>query len=95
MGAEFPLGSSHPKTLAFSEQEISPPSQNESRATKEPSLLLTNPHLNSHQGINCLCLAETWCKGTLGEGSKSDQKGSVIWTTWDLESGHVSFTETK
>lgn len=54
MGAEFPLGSSHPKTLVFSEQEISPPSQNESRTTKEPPLLLTNPHLNSRQGINCL-----------------------------------------
>lgn len=78
MGAEFPLGSSHPKTLVFSEQEISPPSQNESRATKEPPLLLTNPHLNSRQGINCFCLAETVGKGTLGEGSRSDQKGSVI-----------------
>lgn len=72
------MGSLHPKILAFSEQEISPPSQNEFQATKGPALLLTNPHLNSRQGINCFCLTQTWRKGTLGEGSRSDQKGSVV-----------------
>ena len=87
MGASFPLGSSHPKVLVFSEQEISPPSQNESRATKEPSLLLANPHLNLHRGINCFCLAEPRHKGALGEGSKSDQKGSVVGLRgiWNLD----------
>lgn len=57
-------------------------------------LLLTNPHLNSHHGISCSSLAETGCKGTLGEGSKSDQKGSAVGLCgiWDL---YVNFTVTK
>lgn len=46
-------------------------------------LLLTSPHLNPHHGISCLSLAEMWCKGALGEGSRSDQEGSAV---WDLES---------
>jgi len=87
MGAEFPLGSSRLETLVFSEQEISPPSPNESRATKQPPLLLANPHRDSRQRINCLCLVKSGGKGTLEEGSKSDQKGSVIGLCgiWNLD----------